>query len=101
MGGRGRSGWLPNRENIWGMWHWGTRNAGVAGFVGGVDWRRGLGVTGRLECPSPHMVTTDNYFHRPGFWNLSWKYVHSFRYRALRPAFTGPVFSCGSTGALG
>ena len=44
---------------------------------------------------------TDNYFHRPGFWNLSWKYVHSFRYRALRPAFTGPVFSCGSTGALG
>ena len=46
-------------------------------------------------------ATTDNYFHRPGFWNLSWKYVHSFRYRALRPAFTGPVFSCGSTGALG
>ena len=44
---------------------------------------------------------TDNYFHRPGFWNLSWKYVHSFRYRVLRPAFTGPVFPCGSTGALG
>ena len=29
------------------------------------------------------------------------EYVHSFRYRALRPTFTGPVFLRGSSGALG
>ena len=29
------------------------------------------------------------------------EYVHSFRYRALRPTFTGPVFLRGSSDALG
>ena len=29
------------------------------------------------------------------------EYVHSFRYQALRPTFTGPVFLRGSSGVLG
>ena len=36
-----------------------------------------------------------------GFLESFLEYDHSFRYRALRPTFTGPVFPCGSSGALG
>ena len=39
------------------MWGGGACDEGLAGVFGRMNWGRGLGAVGRLECLSPHVVT--------------------------------------------